>query len=537
VSSDSPQPHPSDEEDRPTADDIVARAAGLGFSLSEGEVELVRRRLLEMLDGYDSVLAEARASGTPGTASVQRDAGSPPGAGEDPFRAWTWKCRIAGASRGILTGRTVAFKDHIPVAGIPCAFGVPALEGFVPETDATVVSRVLAAGGTVVGKNSLNGLIGGKGYGGVTGADERPLNPHDPAHLTGGSSSGSAAAVAAREVDIAFGGDQGGSIRIPASFCGVVGLKPTFGLVSHFGIGFGFDPSVDHVGPMALTVADAAAAMQSVAGPDGLDPRQGREVPDHVDVLSDLDGGLRGMRIAVLEEGFGPDTAPVVRDAVVTAVDTFRRWGAEVSTLSVPEHGTAARAYSMLRPEGSRLIYDGGFLGAFARTRYPLDLVETVGRARREAADALPPRVKLELLAAEYSRRRYHGTVSAAAHNLREPVTAAFDAALARCDLLLMPTCPTVAPRWRPPRDDIAEFAAELDPTLNPMAGVGTRTRNTIPFDFTGHPAISVPCGKAGRLPIGMQLVGRFFDDGTLLRAAYAYQHAVDWERLVTPGA
>src|SRR5262252_9542510 len=208
-----------------------------------------------------------------------------------------WKCRIQGAQTGLLTGKTVSFKDHVAVAGVPMSFGSFALEGFTPDFDATIVTRVLQAGGTVVGKNVMNGLSGGLGTGGAIGDYGRPLNPHNHEHVTGGSSSGSGAAVAAGQVHISFGGDQGGSIRIPAAFCGIVGLKPTFGLVSHFGIGFGSDQSIDYTGPMARTVRDTAAALQATAGYDPYDPRQTRDVPAQMEVLSRLADGVSGLRI------------------------------------------------------------------------------------------------------------------------------------------------------------------------------------------------------------------------------------------------
>ena len=155
---------------------------------------------------------------------------SEPGFDEDTFRAWLWKCDIGGTDTGLLAGKRVSFKDHISVARIPQVFTTQAMEGFIPDVDATVVTRVLAAGGRVIGKHMMNGFVGDYGA---------PVNPHNPAHATGGSSSGSGAALAAGEVDISFGGDQGGSVRLPAAHCGLVGLKPTYGLVSHFGAGFG----------------------------------------------------------------------------------------------------------------------------------------------------------------------------------------------------------------------------------------------------------------------------------------------------------
>src|SRR6185312_5846378 len=192
-----------------------------------------------------------------------------------------------------------------------------------PDFDATVVTRVLQAGGTIIGKNVMNGLSGGFGTGGAIGDYGRPLNPHHHEHVTGGSSSGSAAAVASGEVDISFGGDQGGSIRIPAAFCGIVGHKPTFGLVSHFGIGFGSDQSIDYTGPLARTVEDAAAALQATACYDPYDPRETLDVPGR------LAHGVSGVRLGVLSEGF--DEAEVeVRDLVKAAVDVLARAAASV---------------------------------------------------------------------------------------------------------------------------------------------------------------------------------------------------------------
>jgi amidase len=182
-----------------------------------------------------------------------------------------WWCNIAGDS-GLLAGKTVSYKDHIAVAGAPMSFGSSALAGFTPAFDASVVTRVLQAGRTVVGKNVMDGLSGGFGMGDGFGDYGRPLNPHNHEHVTGGSSSGSGAAVAAGQVDISFGGDQGGSIRIPAAFCGTLGLKPTFGLVSHFGIGFDSDQSIDYTGPLARAAEDVAAALEATAGYDAYDP-------------------------------------------------------------------------------------------------------------------------------------------------------------------------------------------------------------------------------------------------------------------------
>jgi amidase len=268
-----------------------------------------------------------------------------------------WKCRIEGAAEGVLKGRTVSFKDHIALAGAPMSFGSFALDGFIPDFDATVVTKVLQAGGTIIGKNVMNGLSGGFGTGGAIGDYGRPLNPHDREHVTGGSSSGSGAAVAAGEVDISFGGDQGGSIRIPAAFCGIIGHKPTFGLVSHFGIGFGSDQSIDYTGPMTRTVEDAAAALQATAGYDPYDPRATRDVPARMDVLGRLADGVAGLRIGVLQEGFD-EAQHDVRDLVLAAVDVLAKevpaWPRSPFPRTMPSEPPRLRSRARARWRSSR---------------------------------------------------------------------------------------------------------------------------------------------------------------------------------------
>src|SRR5579859_1573288 len=358
----------------PSVEEVVTTAEKLGIHLGPDEALVYRKYLLEHLDALDAFVQSRIEEPAPPMTSTLRQPGWKPGPLEDPLTAWMWRCNIVGSPGGILAGKTVSFKDHIAVAGVPMSFGSFALEGFTPDFDATVVTRVLQAGGTVIGKNVMNGLSGGFGTGGGIGDYGRPLNPHNYEHVTGGSSSGSGAAVAASQVDISFGGDQGGSIRIPAAFCGTLGLKPTFGLVSHFGIGFGSDQSIDYTGPMARTVEDVAAALEATAGYDPYDPRQTRLVPEHMDVQSRLAEGIAGLRIGVLEEGF-VDADAEVTELVMAAVDVLGQAGARISKVSVPEHAHTRAAQNALNGEGALAVFKTGFYGAFTRTYYPAELL------------------------------------------------------------------------------------------------------------------------------------------------------------------
>lgn len=506
----------------PTTEDIRELAEGLGIHLRDEELAAYRELATEQLAALDAFAQSRVDEERPPLLFPERAPGHRPSAEEDPHDAWLWRCEIGGADAGLLAGRRVGFKDHIAVAGIPLTFGTHALEGFVPDADATVVTRVLAAGGIVAGKNTHHGFGGLRSMAGQLGDYWDAVNPHDADRQAGGSSSGPAVAVAVGDVDVAFGGDQGGSIRHPAAYCGVVGLKPTFGLVSHWGAAYGGDPSIDHIGPLARTVEDAAAALQAVAGWDGLDARQGREVPDRVDVLSTLRDGVEGLTVGVLEEGFDDETEPEVRDGVLAAVEALRAAGARVRRVSIPQHREVPMAAGALQLEGYRAARAVGVLGTGARSLYPASLIAAVDKAWTRDADEMASYMKLSWIVGELSRRSFHGSVYAKAQNMRPAFIRAYDRALAEVDVLVLATTPTVAPPV-PERLPVAEaWKAELDVP----ARVGPSYRHLQPFSYTGHPAIAVPCGWAGRLPLSAQIVGRFFDEATVLRAALVVQES-----------
>jgi amidase len=508
--------------------DIEQTAEDLGIRLSPEEAVIYHSHLARLLDGFDDFLQTRFEETEPPRYPGAREHGYRPSREDDMHNAWMWKTRIEGASSGLLRGKTVAFKDHVAVAGIPQTFGAYALEGFIPNYDATIVSRALEQGATVVGKNTMNGLAGGFAFGGATGDYERPLNPHSPSHLTGGSSSGSAVAVALGEVDISFGGDQGGSIRIPAAWSGTIGHKPTFGLVSHFGVGFGSDQSIDFVGPLTRTVEDAARALDSVAGYDGLDPRQSKKVPDSYDSISRLGDGIAGLRIAIVEEGFVGAT-PEVESSVRDAIRVLEKLGAVATTVSIPTHLQVNSAQAALSAEGTLAIRSTGFFGAFAQTYYPSDTIVAINRLWENHQATLDPRSTLSILAGTYSRRYFGGRTYAKAQNTRAGFTAAYDRALVDADVLVMPTTLTQAPEYARP----SEPAAVLEAALTGAMGVKA-INNTQPFNFTGHPALAVPTEKRNGLPVSLQLIGRKFEDDLLLRVAQTYTEAVPFDDYIS---
>ena len=266
----------------------------------------------------------------------REEIGHRPVGDENPSNGWSWKCSIRGAAEGPLAGRTVGVKDNVCVAGVPMLNGSPIMEGYVPREDATVVTRLLDAGAHIVGKTAVPAFCFDGG--GLTGyPDPQPTNPHDPRYLCGASSNGSAAVVVTGEAELALGGDQGGSIRLPASWSGCCGHKPTHGLVPYTGI-FPIELTLDHIGPMAMTVTDCAVMLEAIAGEDGLDPRQSGVVTQSY--TQGLEVGADGLRVGVLSEGFEiPEVSePDVDAAVRAAADALARAGAAVDDVSVPMH-------------------------------------------------------------------------------------------------------------------------------------------------------------------------------------------------------
>ncbi|WP_431909764.1 amidase [Amycolatopsis thermoflava] len=493
----------------PSPEELAELAARHGFRLGEADRKSFAGLVEANLAAHEAV---ERLYTRSAPSAPRRDYEWP---ADNPLGAWYVRTRIPPTGEGPLSGREVVIKDNIAVAGVPMMNGSRAVEGFVPRRDATVVSRVLAAGGTIVGKAVCEDLC----YSGssFTSASGPVRNPWDPTRHAGGSSSGNAALLAAGEADFAIGGDQGGSVRIPAAFCGVVGHKPTHGLVPYTGA-FPIETTIDHLGPMTRTVRDAALLLSVLAGDDGFDPRQFR-TPEPPDYLAAVEQDIRGVRVGVLAEGFGlPMSEPGVDDAVRAAADRLAAAGAVVSEVSVPWHREGLDVWTVIGTDGTaRQMIDGNGYGMNVPGRYDPELMVHFARGRRVHADDMSDTLKTMILTGAYAAERYDMRHYAMARELAWELRAGYDAALAEVDVLVLPTVPYVAKPLPGPD------ATREERMVNALGMVG----NTAPFDASGHPAISVPAAPVDGLPTGLMIAGRRFDDATVLRVAAAYEREV----------
>ncbi len=490
---------------------MLAVGESYGLGLSEADVASFAPVVEGLLTSWDAVeeLYDETAPSAPERAWTRPDDA------HNPYNAWYVTTAISTGADGPLAGRTVAVKDNTMVAGVPMMNGSKTVEGFVPTRDATIVTRLLAAGVTIAGKAVCEDLcFSGGSHTSRTGPVR---NPWDETRSTGGSSSGSAALVASGLVDVATGGDQGGSVRMPASYSGIVGHKPTHGLVPYTGA-FPIEQTIDHVGPMTRTVADAALVLSVIAGPDGQDPRQPRDLVPQ-DYLAAIGQDAGGLRVGVLTEGFGhANSAPEVDDAVRSATETLRAAGLVVEDVSVPWHLHGARIWDVIATEGATVqMVDGNGYGMNWQGLYDPEVIEFYGNRWREDGSQFSETVKLVLLAGRYAVNRYQGKHYAMARNLVPRLRAAYDEALSRYDVLVMPTTPvqaTVIPAPDAPLEEVLGRALEM-------------IANTAPLDVSGHPACSVPAGLVNGLPTGMMIMGKHFDDATVLRVANTFEQAV----------
>jgi len=500
----------------PTAEHVREIAGSFGIALSAADAASFAGLLKGVAASYDRV--DAMVEPKPAV-KYARTTGARPQAEDNPYNAWAWKSTIKGASRGVLAGKTIAVKDNICVAGLPMRNGSRVLENYVPDVDATVVTRVLDAGGTILGKTVCEDLCFSGGS-----HTSQPLavkNPHKPTHSAGGSSSGSAVVVAAGDADAALGGDQGGSVRMPACWTGIYGLKATHGLVPYTGV-MPIEATLDHCGPMAGTVEDVARLLTAIAGPDGRDPRQiDCKTQDYMGALKK---SAKGLKIAVVKEGFGrPESQEKVDRKVKQALQRLKKLGATVDEVSIPMHLAGYDIWNAIIIEGAtEMMIKGNGMGHGWQGTYTTSLLDAYARGWRSRPQDMSETVKLVLFMGEYMHRHYHGRYYAKGQNLKWALRQAYDDVLAKYDLLAMPTIPMVATKLPEPGCPREEYVARA------LEMIG----NTCPFDASGHPGINVPCGREGGLPVGLMLTGRRYDEATVLRAAAAFEKLGDWRKM-----
>ncbi|KAI8957046.1 putative amidase [Daldinia sp. FL1419] len=454
--------------------------------------------------------------------------------------AWATKvtAKCTNPTSGLLKGRTVALKDNMAFAGVRCTNGTSMVD-WTPNIDATVVTRVLDAGAIIVGKAACeNSCLEGMSGTAVTG---QVHNPFAKGYSTGGSSSGSGRLVATGSVDLAFGCDQGGSIRNPASSCGIVGLKPTWGLVPYTGI-LSLDATIDHVGPMTKNVRDCALFLQVIAGPDGWDDRQPPfglegEKLEFVAPVDEILGKeqakmLEGFKIGILSEGFEiPEQDPNVATSVKSAIEKFKSLGAEVGSVSLPLHKEAPLLWTCALP------LPGGQQGLLndangRKQLYLTDRAELLGsKLTQSQFDALGPGASNMYVAYLWMKEKYGAKLQGRVMNRLKAASDAYDKALETFDVLVMPTIPYPPPRL--PEPDSNESSSKY------LARTNGLIANTCPFNNSGHPALSLPVGFVParedptiKLPTGLQIVGRKYADVDCLKVAAAWEKVFDWTTL-----
>ncbi len=421
----------------------------------------------------------------------------------DPLNAFITLCETPEHGEGLLSGITVAVKDNISTRAIPTTCGSRILQGFHPPYDAFVVQRLKEEGAIIVGKTNMDEF--GMGNTTENSGFGPTLNPVDPLRVPGGSSGGSGAAVGAGMVRMALGTDTGGSIRCPASFCGIVGLKPTYGRVSRYGL-VAFANSLEQIGPMARTVSDIALLMRVISA---YDPRDST-ARAHPFTLEPERRTLDGLRIGIPEEYFGEGVDPRIASTVFSAIERLEDLGAEAITCRMPSMRFALAAYyttCMSEASSNLARYDG------IRYGLPTDFRKHWHSAFQETRQqGFGKEVRRRVMLGTFALSAgYYGKYYLKAQAAREQVQADFARLFADVDLIAGPTMPTVAFRLGEKSDPLSSYLADI---------------LTVPANLAGVPAISIPCGNIDNMPVGLQLMGRPFEDEQVIEAAFAYEQA-----------
>ncbi len=414
---------------------------------------------------------------------------------------------MAGKPLPPMAGVPIAIKDVMVTRGVRTTAGSKILENFIPPYDCTAVARLEAAGAVILGKLNCDEFAMGSSN---ENSAYRPVhNPRDKSRVPGGSSGGSAAAVAAEMAVATLGSDTGGSIRQPASFCGVVGLKPTYGRVSRYGL-IAFASSLDHIGPFAKSVKEVALVLRTIAGRDPMDSTSAEvAVPDYV---AELEKPVKGLRVGVAKEYFGEGLDPEVRSAVEAAIQKLAELGCEIVPVSLPHTEYAIPTYYIVATaEASANLarFDGVRYGFRAKA------AKTLSEMYRQTRDGgFGMEVKRRIMLGTYALSAgYYDAYYLKAQKVRTLLTRDFDEAFKKVDVIAAPTCPTAAFKLgEKVNDPLAMYLADI---------------YTVTANLAGIPGISVPCGENHEtLPIGLQLFARHFDEGTLLRVAHGYERA-----------
>ena len=420
--------------------------------------------------------------------------------------------RIAAGTAGALTGIPMLLKDNMCTRGVATTCASRMLQSYVPTYDATVTQRLYDEGAVLVGKGNLDEFAMGSST--ENSAFFPTRNPWDTSRVPGGSSGGPAAAVAAGQCMYALGSDTGGSIRQPAALCGIVGLKPTYGLVSRRGL-VAFASSLDQIGPLTRDVTDAAVVLNAVAGHDPLDSTSiARELPNYTEALGT---DVKGLRLGVPKEYFVDGMQPEVEDAVRTAIDVLEGLGAELEEISLPSSPHAMAVYYIIAPSeamANLARHDGVKYGYSAGDA--AGMWDALDKTRQEG---FGPEVKRRIMLGTYALSAgYYDAYYLKAQKVRTLIRREFDDAFQRFDAVVTPTTPTVAFKLGEKMDDPVQMY------LNDIF--------TQPANIAGIPAISIPAGTADGLPIGLQIMAGPMAEPTLLQLAFAYEQATEWHKL-----
>lgn len=459
-----------------------------------------------------------------------------PEASANPHGAWAWRCDIVDktAKDGKLRNKTFALKDNVAVKDIPMLLGTNFIKGYTPDCDATVATRILQAGGRILGKAVCENMChSATSHSSGTGVVESPFLK---GYSAGGSSSGSGVLVALGDVDGAIGADQGGSIRVPAANCGIVGLKPTFGLVPYTGCGSN-EPTNDHLGPMTRTVLDNAVFLEAIAGNDNIDDRSfaaphPSSIPSYSSIMNlEKDKPLKGKKFAIIKESLStPALDPRVVTTFQIAVSKFVELGATVEEVSIPIHSKGAAIWTGISKVGGFLAKTSGSFGRRGHQMLGLNsLLHPMGQINWDEAYAATKNIYLNGL---YAVDNFP-LLLAKATNLSRQLRDAYDAALQTYDILLTPTLPYVA-------------TSHATPDATPLEQIAKQiglTFNTAPFNQSGHPVLALPIGMLEalegpgvkdklKLPVSMQVIGKWWDEVAVYEASFAWERANDWKTM-----